>query len=202
MAALLLFSPKPSSHNVVESFDHPATVEAHEKVLLKMLAQSPFGSMLRVTGSRDLDDVKYKVPFVDTLHVLRNIFMEQVITEEEKRTSPANNHFSSTNMSPPMTPNVSTPTTPIKSAAPAVPTKTVAVAAATVTATATATTAATAKKSLAPAATATKSSPWLTEENADAEVTFTPDEESWINKQLVKFTSTYREVGHYFVPKS
>jgi hypothetical protein len=201
---------------VVESLDHPATVQEHERLLLKMLAQSSFGSMLNVTASRgiddvtasrgindvtasrgindvtasrNIDDVTYKVPFVDTLHVLRNIFMEQVITEDEKKSSLVNNHFSATNMSPTVTPTGSAPTTPIKSAAAAAaattPTKTAA----------TTTTPATAKKSAAPA---TESSAWLSEENTDAEVSFTPDEESWINKQLVKFQSSYREVGQQF----
>jgi hypothetical protein len=36
----------------------------------------------------------------------------------------------------------------------------------------------------------------LTTEESDASLT--PAEETWLNKQLVKFTSTYREVRHFF----
>jgi len=165
VAALLLFSPKQASLNLVGNFEYPAAVEAHQADLIRMLTHSPYGELLCVTKVssqiRQGDEVTQQVPFVDVLHVLRDIFMEQVIAEDNRRTSP--------------TTTTSTTTSPT-----------------TISTTSIATSSSTTTK---PTESTTSSTRTALLSGSENDAAITPDEEIWLKKQLVKFQSSYREVS-------
>jgi len=195
MAAILLYSPKSSSLSSLGSFDNLQAVEANEAILLKLLARSPYGEMVGVsTAQLCVAQGPFSVAFVEVLHVLRDIFMEQVITEDDNKLA-GNKLDAMASSTTTMTMSASTATSTVTSAT--------ATAASTATATSGAshgnTTVTTATKSDAKAVATTprkakKTNSWLlVEEESDASLS--SDDEDAFSRQLVHFQSTYRQVS-------
>ena len=188
MAAILLYSPKASALSSLGSFDNLQAVEANEAILLKLLARSPYGEMLGVTLAQlCVAQGSFNVAFVDTLHVLRDIFMEQVITEDDSKLSgnKLDAMASSSTMSASATSTVTSAT---------------ATAASMATAGMTPSSVTTATKSEAVAIATpkktNKTNSWLMVEE-DSDASSLSDDEDAFSRQVVHFQSTYRQVSAF-----
>ena len=191
MAAILLYSPKASALSSLGSFDNLQAVEANEAILLKLLARSPYGEMLGVTLAQlCVAQGSFNVAFVDTLHVLRDIFMEQVITEDDSKLS--GNKLDAMASSSTMTASATSTVTSATATATAASMATAASQGSTSVTTATKSEAvaiATPKKT-------NKTNSWLMVEE-DSDASSLSDDEDAFSRQVVHFQSTYRQVSAF-----
>ena len=191
MAAILLYSPKASALSSLGSFDNLQAVEANEAILLKLLARSPYGEMLGVTLAQlCVAQGSFNVAFVDTLHVLRDIFMEQVITEDDSKLS--GNKLDAMASSSTMSASATSTVTSATATATAASMATAASQGSTSVTTATKSEAvaiATPKKT-------NKTNSWLMVEE-DSDASSLSDDEDAFSRQVVHFQSTYRQVSAF-----